>query len=245
MTDKINEIIYGRNPVLEAIRQEMPIEKILLATQGEKSFESEVRTLIKGKNIELQFAPRQRLNKYTTSNHQGIVAIITNFTYYTVEELLQHTGKDLPLILLLDHLTDVRNFGAIARSALLLGCNGIIIPSVGSVSVTEDAMKASAGALTQLSVARISNWDDCADKLGSAGIHILASSGKAKKELPEVDFKMPVAIAMGSENKGISRSLESRADGIFKIPQNNLLDSYNVSVAAGIILYQVYVSRNG
>lgn len=244
MSDKINDIIYGRNPVLEAIRQEMPIEKILLMTQGDRTFESELRGLIRGKNIELQFVPRQKLNKYTAFNHQGVVAVITNFQYATLESMINNMLNEMPLLILLDQLTDVRNFGAIARTALLMNCHGIIIPASGSVSVTEDAMKASAGALARLPVAKISHWDQCADTLGHAGIHIMVAAGNASKSLPEMDFNVPVAIAMGSENKGVSRSLSSRADGLFSIPQNKLLDSYNVSVAAGIALYQVYLSRN-
>ncbi|HQW10741.1 MAG TPA: 23S rRNA (guanosine(2251)-2'-O)-methyltransferase RlmB [Saprospiraceae bacterium] len=243
MSNELQKIIFGRNPVLEAIKSNLAIEKILISTTGDRVFEKEIRTHLYGKEIELQFVPKERLNKYTASNHQGVVAIINEYVYAQLDEIISGV-KENALFLLLDQLTDIRNFGAIARSALIGGCDGIIIPASHSVKVTEDAMKSSAGALARIPVCKVNSLHEAADMLGSAGISLFAAAGEADKKLYELSFNQPCAIVLGSEKSGVSKNLLSRADEQFSIPQNDLLDSYNVSVSAGIILYQVYLSRN-
>lgn len=243
MEEKLQSFIFGKNPVLEAVSAGNSIEKILISTTGEKQFEHELRAAIKDRSIELQFVPKERLNRYTHANHQGVIAIVNHYQYASFDEMIYEPKENL-LLLILDQITDVRNFGGIARSALIGGCDGIIIPAHHSVNVTEDAMKASAGALAKIKVAKVNVLNDCADALANAGVNIFASSMQGKTMLQEINFNDPCAVVLGSEKSGVSKGLLSRADSLFRIPQNNLLDSYNVSVSAGIIFYQIYLSRN-
>lgn len=237
--------IYGRQPVLEALGQNLQIEKIFLLAGGDREFEKEVRNAIKNKEIDLAYVPREKLNRLTAGNHQGILAVVNSYEYLTMDEILQKIkiNNEVPFLFMLDQMTDVRNFGAIARSALLGGCQGIIIPASNSVSVTSDAMKASAGALAQIPVCKVSNLSDAADHLAQQDIMIFASSMEGSKMLHEIELEVPCCVVMGSEKLGVSKAILSRADVQFSIPQNDLLDSYNVSVAAGIVVYQSILKR--
>ncbi len=245
MEQQITSFIYGRQPVIEALTQNLQIEKIFLLAGGDREFEKEIRNAIKSKNIDLSYVPREKLNRLTNSNHQGVLAVVNEFVYITIDEILQKVKikNEVPFLFILDQMTDVRNFGAIARSALLGGCQGIIIPSANSVSVTSDAMKASAGALAQIPVCKMQNLSDAADHLAQQEIMIYASSMDGSKMLHEIALHEPCCVVMGSEKLGVSKAILSRSDVTFKIPQNGLIDSYNVSVAAGIVVYQTILKR--
>ena len=245
MEKQYTSYIYGRQPVLESLEQNVQIEKIFLLAGGDRDFEKEVRNAIKSKNIDLAYVPREKLNRLVSGNHQGIAAVVNEYEYATLDEILEKikSSKETPFLFMLDQMTDVRNFGAIARSALLGGCQGIIIPSFNSVSVTSDAMKASAGALAQIPVCKVQNLSDAADHLAQQDIMIYASGMEGKKMLHELALAEPCCVVMGSEKLGVSKALMSRADIEFTIPQNDLLDSYNVSVAAGIVVYQTILKR--
>lgn len=245
MTNNLIQQIYGRQPVLEAIKSGLRVEKIFLMSGSAGDFEKEIRSAIVGKDITLVYVPREKLNRMTKSNHQGVIAILNNFEYIAIDDLLQKikvTGTP-PLLLMLDQITDVRNFGAIARSALITGCHGIIIQAQQSVSVTDDAMKASAGALAILPVCKVNSLADCADHLAQQDIMLFASDAQGNLPLHELALNEPCCIVMGSENTGVSKAILGRSDQTFFIPQNNQIDSFNVSVAAGIILYQSMLTR--
>lgn len=246
MDQQITTFIYGRQPVIEALSQNLQIEKIFLLAGGDREFEKEIRNAIKNKNIDLAYVPREKLNRLTTSNHQGVLAVVNEYEYITLDEILQKVKikNEVPFLFMLDQMTDVRNFGAIARSALLGGCHGIIIPSSNSVSVTSDAMKASAGALAQMPVCKMPALSDAADHLAQQDIMIYASSMEGSKMLHEIALDEPCCVVMGSEKLGVSKAILSRSDVEFKIPQNDLIDSYNVSVAAGIVVYQTILKRS-
>lgn len=237
--------IYGRQPVIEAIKSGQPIEKIFLLSGGEREFEREIRDGIKGLNIDLAYVPKEKLNRLVHGNHQGVVAYINDYSYVTLDKLLHQikTKNEPAFLMMLDQITDVRNFGAISRSALLGGCHGIIIPSHNSVSVTSDAIKASAGALTRIAVCKVNSLPEAADHLAQQGIQLFASGMGNSVLLHQLPLDEACCIVMGSEKSGVSKALESRADKIFSIPQNELLDSYNVSVATGIVVYQTILKR--
>lgn len=237
--------IYGRQPVIEALKSGQPIEKIFLLSGGERDFEKEIREAIKGQNIDLSYVPREKLNRLVRANHQGVVAYVNDYSYISLDKLLHQIKikNETAFLLMLDQITDVRNFGAISRSALLGGCHGIIIPAHNSVSVTSDAIKASAGALTNMPVCKVNSLSEAADHLAQQGIQLFVSGMGNAEFLHQLPLDEACCIVMGSEKSGVSKTLESRADKIFSIPQNDLLDSYNVSVSAGIIVYQTILKR--
>jgi len=245
MNSGSSSYIYGRQPTIVALSQKISIERIFLLSGGDREFEKEIRNLIKGRNIEISYVPREKLNRLTSGNHQGVVAYVNDYEYYSLDDLLQNirSKNETPFIFMLDQLTDVRNFGAIARSALLGGCHGIIIPSQNSVSVTSDAMKASAGALARLPVCKTTSLPEAADHLAQQGIQLFVSGMDHTTYLHQLPLEEPCCIVMGSEKTGVSKAIESRADQLFSIPQNDLLDSFNVSVASGIVVYQTMLRR--
>ncbi len=238
-------MIFGRHPVLDAIKTGTPIDKLLLQQGIRGDFEREIRYLSKQNNIPLQVIPKERLQKYTSGNHQGIVGILSFLTYYKLEDVLPtiYEKSENPLFLLLDGVTDVRNFGAIARSAELCGVHAIVIPQKGSAQVTADAIKTSAGALTNIAVCREKTISGAIDFLVMNGIAVYVSSLGASQQLHEIDFTEPTAIVMGSEGDGVSQSILKKIDSHFIIPQVGTTDSFNVSVATGIILYEVMRQR--
>ncbi len=240
-----NSIIYGRHPVLEALEQGLPFQKILLQRGTRGEFEKELRRRCKEANIPLQYAPKERLSRWVRGNHQGVVGLLSPLPFARLEEQLPFLFEkgEAPLLLLLDGVTDVRNFGAIARTAEVFGVHALVLPSKGSVSLSEDAVKTSAGALTRLPVCRERNLQHAIDLLRLSGVRILASSLQAEKPLHEVDFRLPSAILIGSEDKGVHPALLTLADERFIIPQVGKTDSLNVSVATGIMLYEAMRQR--
>ena len=236
-------VVYGRMPVLEALKNQSPVEKIYILAGMERDFINEIKAASNG--IKLDFVPKEKLNKLTHYNHQGVVAIINHYDYADLESVIQEcrTNEEKIFLILLDQITDVRNFGAISRSALLTGCHGVIIPASKSVTVNEDAIKASAGALFSQPVVKVHSISSCLEVLGQYGIKLLVADGSANKMVYELPFGDDICIVLGSEGKGVSKNIIFQADDVFKIPQNDKLDSYNVSVSAGIICYEIYKQR--
>lgn len=239
-----NAIIYGRHPVLDAIRAGRSIDKVMFhrGTRGE--FEKEVRGVCREYDIPLQYTPKERFQKWTNGNHQGVIAFLSIIEYYKLEDLIPmlYEKKDTPLILVLDGVTDVRNFGAIARTAECVGAHAIVIPRKGAARINADAMKTSAGALANIAVCRENSLNTAVELLQMSGIEVFASDLKGKKQLGELDLTGPAAIVMGAEDEGVSHSILNKSER-FIIPQKGKTDSYNVSVAAGMILYEVMRQR--
>lgn len=235
-----SHIIYGRHPVVDAIKSGQTIDKILLQQGTRGELEKEIRHLSKEFDIPVQYVPKEKLQQFTKGNHQGIVAFVSMVQYFRLEDVLPgiFEKSEMPLILLLDGVTDVRNFGAIARSAEIAGVQTIVVPLKGSALINAEAMKTSAGALSKIPVCRESSLAKAVEYLKLSGIRILASDLKAEKMIYEVDFGQPVAILIGSEGEGVNQALLREADELFKIPQIGTTDSFNVSVATGIILYE-------
>ncbi len=238
---KKDETIFGTRAVIEAIKAGREIEKIFIQTGLNNDLVKELISIAREKSISLSFIPQQKLNKLSNKNHQGVVCMLSVVQYSKLEDLIDKAysdGKE-PFFVILDRITDVRNFGAIARTADCAGITGIIIPDKGNAPITGDAMKTSAGALSFLPVSRVSDLKKTIADLKSNGIRILACTEKASQTLYETDLQGPLAIIMGSEEDGISQALIKDADHLIKIPMYGNIASLNVSVAAGIALFEV------
>ena len=238
-------IIAGRNPVIEALRANQMIDKILLFKNASGESVNEIRLLAKEQNIPIQFVPVEKLNITTNVTHQGVVAFKASVQYQDLQQVIDFviSSGEIPLFLMLDGITDVRNIGAIARSAVCCGAQAIIIADKGVGALNEEAVKSSAGALEKIQVCRVSNLLKAAETLHLNGITICASEMKAKKKIYELDLSMPCCFIMGNEEKGINKSLSDVADNPFTIPMSKNFDSFNVSVAAGIVMYEAMKQR--
>jgi len=238
---KKKSTIIGKHPIVDSIQTGTNFDKIFLQQGTRGEFEKELRHLTKKYNIPVQVVPKEKLNRMTSGNHQGVIGLISLISYYKLEDLLPmiYEKSEIPLILILDGITDIRNIGAIARSAEISGAHAIVIPKKGSAQINDEAIKSSAGALTRLPICREQSLDGALDMLEMSGITVFASNLGAKKMVFETDFTEPTAIVMGSEGKGINRELLRRIENQFIIPQIGTTDSFNVSVATGIILYEV------
>ena len=238
-------MIFGIRAVAEAISAGKEVDKILLKKDLSGELATELFALIKGTDITVQRVPQEKLNSITRKNHQGVIAFISPINYQPVEEIvasLYEQGR-VPFFLVLDHLTDVRNFGAIARTAECAGVDAIIIPSKGSVSVTADAVKTSAGALMNIPVCRVSSLYNTVKYLKSSGLQVVGASEKASKDYTQADMTLPLALVMGAEDKGISTEILSLVDTTVSLPQYGKIASLNVSVAAGVMIYEVLRQR--
>lgn len=238
-------IIAGRNPVAEALKQQTGIDKILLFKNASGEVINEIRKLAKEQNIPVQYVPAEKLNSLTNINHQGIVAFRSSVLYQDLQQVIDWINDkgETALLLMLDGITDVRNIGAIARSAVCCGAHAIIIADKGVAALNEDAVKSSAGALEQINVVRVNSLLKAVDDLHLNGIKIFTGEMNAKQKLYELKMSEPCCIVMGSEEKGVQSHLSKAADEKFSIPMKGDFDSLNVSVAAGIILYEAMKQR--
>jgi len=245
MASKDELIVYGRHPVVDVIRSGKPVDKLLLQQGIRGDFEKEVRHLCKEYEIPFKVVPKDRLAKFSRGNHQGVIALLSPIQYYKIEDVLPmiYEQSKVPLFLLLDEVTDVRNFGSIARSAEVLGANAIVIPSKGAARINADALKTSAGALSKIPVCRSSSLMKVVEYLQLSGIQVLASSLNASSQLFDLDLELPTAIIIGSEGEGVNPALLRKSDQQFIIPQVGETDSLNVAVATGVILYEVLRQR--
>lgn len=241
----MENLIIGIRPVEEAIKDGKIPEKIIiqkgLSGDNFRNLFQRIRKL----NIPFQMVPVEKLNRVSKGNHQGVIAYLPIIKYVTIEELVKTTidSEQKPLFVILDKVTDVRNLGAIARSAECAGAHGIIIQEKGSAPINEDAIKASAGALSRMSISREKDLMETIEFLKICGISIVACTEKASDNIYSVDLDKPVAIIMGSEDRGISPYLLKLSDSIVAIPMVGKTASLNVSVATGIALFEVNRQR--
>jgi len=240
-----NNQVFGRHPVIEAINSGKTIDKVLLQQDAAGEMAREIRKLCKEKFIPLQMVPKERLNRFVRGNHQGVMCWLSLIEYQSLEDLLPsiYEKSEVPLLLLLDGVTDVRNFGAIARSAEVFGAHAIVIPRKKSAQITPDAIKTSAGALLEIPVCRESSIIAAIEFLQQSGVQVYASDLKSRREMKELDLTVPCAMIIGAEDRGVSRSLLQVVDKTFLIPQAGKTDSLNVSVATGIMMYEAMSQR--
>jgi 23S rRNA (guanosine2251-2'-O)-methyltransferase len=239
-------LIYGRHPIADAIRSGKAFEKVMMQQGMRGEAEIEIRQLTKAQGIPLSIVPREKLSKMASGgNHQGFLGILSIIEYQSLDAIVPFIFEkgEIPLLLLLDSVTDVRNFGAIARSAEVMGVHAIVVPQQGTALINAEAMKTSAGALNIIPVCREKNLSAVLDYLGQSGIRVVASDLKAAKKIDAIDFTLPTAIIMGAEDVGVNPALLRRVDETFIIPQVGSTDSLNVSVATGIILYEIVRQR--
>ena len=239
------DYIFGIRAVIEAIESGKSIDKVLLRRDIDNDLSRELLAKIKEYGVLTQRVPQERLNRITMKNHQGAIALISPVTYYRLENLLPSLYEDgqNPFMLVLDGLTDTRNFGAIGRTADCSGVNGIVIPERNSVSVTPDAVKTSAGGLFYVPVCRERDTLAAVKLLKESGVKVVAASEKASANYTYCDFTVPVAIVMGSEDVGISNEVLRQCDELVAIPMLGNIGSLNVSVAAGVMMYEVVRQR--
>ena len=247
MALKQSSLIIGRQPLVESLQSGKSIDKILLQKNTVGDVINTIRQLAREKNIPIQVVPAEKLNGMTKANHQGVIAFVARVAYMDLQQVIDHvvSNGELPLFLMLDGVTDVRNIGAIARSAVCCGAHAIIIPDKGVGALNEEAMKSSAGALELINICRVNSLLKAVDTLHLNGIKVFTSEMRATENVYDLPFEDPCCIIMGDEGKGVQPYLAKAADHFFKIPMAGEFDSFNVSVASGIILYEAMKHRLG
>ena len=240
-----NEMIFGARAVIEAIQAGKEIDKVLIKKDIQSDLSKELLAALKDTFIPVQRVPVERINRITKKNHQGVIAFISPITYQRTEDIvpfLFEQGKN-PLLIMLDGLTDVRNFGAIARTCECAGVDAIIIPNKNSVSVNADAIKTSAGALHTLPVCREANLRNTIKFLKDSGFKIIAATEKGDYDYTKADYEGTTCIIMGAEDTGVSYDNLALCDEWVKIPMLGTIESLNVSVAAGVLIYEAIKQR--
>jgi 23S rRNA (guanosine2251-2'-O)-methyltransferase len=235
-----SDMIYGTRTVMEAINAGKPIEKIMIQSGLNNDLIKELVGLARMHKVPVSFVPQERLKRLSTKNHQGVICLMSAVTFGSLNNVVQQAfseGRD-PFLLILDRITDVRNFGAIVRTAECAGVDAIIIPEKGSAPVTSDAMKTSAGALNHVPVCRERDLTHTLKFLRDSGIRIVACTEKTKTSLYDTSLQGPIALIRGTEEDGVSPELLRSADDLARIPLRGKIGSLNVSVAAGVAIYE-------
>ena len=242
----MENIVFGIRPVVEAIESHKQIEKLYIKRGAEGQLMNELKDLCMRQHLRWQEVPIEKLNRMTRGNHQGVVAQMAAIDYVTVEDILERVPEDeTPLIVVFDGVTDIRNFGGIARSAECAGAHGLIAPLKNSAPVNADAIKTSAGALNVIPVARVGSIRNTLKTLQMEGFQIVAATEKSRKLLYDADFRKPTAIVMGAEDVGLSKEVLKLCDEQLAIPLIGHIESLNVSAAAAIMLFEVVRQRIG
>lgn len=236
---KKEEYIIGIHPIKEAIESGKKVERVLFRKGLEGQGFRTLLDLVNERGIAKQFLPIEALDRISRGNHQGVIAYLSLIEYLPMEELLERVaGKEAPLILLLDGVTDTGNFGAIARSVECAGADAIIIAERGSARITPQSIKASAGALMRVPIVRLPTIREGLFYLKQSGFKIISAGERGRESLYDISFKEPTAVVLGSEEKGVSRSVLQLSDSSFKIPMAGEIASLNVSAAAAVILFE-------
>ena len=239
-----NTEIYGIRAVIEAINSSKDIDKVFIQTGLKGKLIGQLESLIRKNKINYSYVPTQKLDRLSKKNHQGVIARIAPIKFYTIDsfsEVLEKSNN--PFVLILDQINDVRNFGAIIRTAEISGVDGIIIQNSSSAPVNSDTIKTSAGAIFNIPICKVNHIKDAIYHLQSMNIYIISASEKSEKNIYDVDLKVPLAIIMGSEQKGINKSVINLSNESVKLPMYGKIESLNVSVACGIFLYEVVRQR--
>lgn len=244
--DPDKEIIAGKNPVLEALRATRDINKIWIAEGVKKAGIAELLALAKDLGIIVQFVPKAKVDGLTSENHQGVVASVAAYNYAELNDIFaiaEERGED-PFIMVLDELEDPHNLGSIMRTADAVGAHGIIIPKRRSVSLTAVVAKASTGAIEYIPTVRVVNLSQTIDELKERGVWIAGTDAQGSQDYRRMDATLPLAVIIGSEGKGMSRILKEKCDFLYNLPMVGHVTSLNASVAASLLMYEVYRKRN-
>jgi len=240
------EYIIGRNPVLEALKSERDINKIWIAEGSQKGSMGQIIELAKEKKVLVQFVPKKKIDGMGVGIHQGVVAAVAAYQYAELDDLFAVAEKrnEAPFFLILDELEDPHNLGSIMRTADATGAHGIIIPKRRSVALTATVAKASTGAIEYIPVARVTNLARTVEELKDRGLWIVGTDAKGSDDYRNLDGKMSIGIIIGSEGKGMSRILKEKCDFLVHMPMVGKVTSLNASVAASILMYEVFRKRN-
>ncbi|RBW67737.1 23S rRNA (guanosine(2251)-2'-O)-methyltransferase RlmB [Bacillus taeanensis] len=241
------EMIVGRNPVLEALRSGREINKIWINEGSRGGQISQVIQLAKENNVIVQQAPKKKLDQLADSdNHQGVVASVAAYRYAEMEELFESAEAkgEAPFFLILDEIEDPHNLGSILRTADAVGAHGVIIPKRRAVGLTATVAKASTGAIEYVPVVRVTNLAQTMDELKERGLWFVGSDAAGKQDYRQADFEMPIGLVIGSEGKGMGRLIKKKCDFLIRLPMAGKVTSLNASVAASLLMYEVYRKRN-
>lgn len=239
------EMIFGTRAVIEAIQAGKEIEKILIRRDMTNDLSRQLLAALEGKVVPIQKVPVDKLNLLTSKNHQGVIAYISPIRFQRLEDIipfLYEQGKT-PFVVVLDGVTDVRNFGAIARTCECAGVDAVVVPAKGGAAINADAVKTSSGALLNIAVCREENLREALKFLSYSGLKLVAATEKAKQNYTEISYKEPIALLLGSEDEGIADEHLKLCNSLVKIPIFGKIESLNVSVAAGVMIYEVVRQR--
>ena len=242
---KNNDIVFGTRPVLEAINSGKTLEKLFIQKNLKKEILEKIKSKLSNKKINISYVPKEKLNRITKKNHQGIICYISPISYQPIEEIIQRVfekGKD-PFVIILDRITDTRNFGAISRVADASGVDAIIIPEKESAIITSDSIKTSAGAINYIPICKVKSLRSTANFLKESGLKLVSCTEKGDKKFYDADLTLPCCIILGSEKDGISNSLIDISDERLNIPMKGNVESLNVSSSASVILFEVVRQR--
>ncbi|APH06683.1 23S rRNA (guanosine(2251)-2'-O)-methyltransferase RlmB [Bacillus weihaiensis] len=240
------DYIIGRNPVIEVLKSSRDINKIWVAENSVKGQAQEITRLAKERGIMINFVPKKKIDQMVEGNHQGVVAQVAAYEYVHVDDILAKAEQrnEMPFLLLLDELEDPHNLGSIMRTADAVGAHGIVIPKRRAVGLTATVAKASTGAIEHIPVARVTNMARTIDDLKERGVWIVGTDAKGADDYRNLDGKMPLGLIIGSEGKGMGRLIKEKCDFLVKMPMIGHVTSLNASVAASLLMYEVYRKRN-
>ena len=242
-----SNLVFGRNPVYEYLKSGQRVDQIFFHDKIKRNdWMDKTIQLAKEQSIKYSFVPKEKLSTLVgKENHQGVLAFISPVSYSSVEDILGYAKSlgEKPFVVILDSIQDPHNLGAIIRTAVAVGVHGIIIPKHGSVSVTDTVFKTSAGTVQRCKIAKVTNLVQTIEKLKQEDVWIYGADGRGEKNMFETDFQGGVAIVMGSEGKGLHQKVAEHCDFLVKIPMKNSVESLNVSVSAGLLIYKVFETR--
>lgn len=240
------EYIIGRNPVLEALRSEREVNKIWIAEGSQKGSMQPLIGLAKEKKVFIQIVPKKKIDQMTEGIHQGVVAQVAAYEYADLDDLFKKAEEknEAPFFIILDEIEDPHNLGSIMRTADAVGAHGIIIPKRRAVGLTATVAKASTGAIEYIPVARVTNLSRAVEELKERGVWIVGTDAKGTDDYRNMDGMMPIGLVIGSEGKGMSRLLKEKCDFLIRLPMVGQVTSLNASVAASLLMYEVYRKRN-
>ncbi|AIE58623.1 23S rRNA (guanosine(2251)-2'-O)-methyltransferase RlmB [Bacillus methanolicus] len=240
------DFIIGKNPVIEALKSEREINKILIAEGSQRGQMQQITRLAKEANVLVQFVPKKKLDQISAGNHQGVVAYVAAYQYAELDDLFAIAEKkqEPPFFLLLDEIEDPHNLGSIMRTADAVGAHGIIIPKRRAVGLTATVAKASTGAIEHIPVVRVTNMAQTIDELKDRGLWIAGTDAKGKEDYRTFDGTLPIGLVIGSEGKGMGRLIRDKCDFLIHLPMVGHVTSLNASVAAALLMYEVYRKRH-
>ncbi|MGY0569386.1 23S rRNA (guanosine(2251)-2'-O)-methyltransferase RlmB [Bacillus safensis] len=240
-----HDYVIGKNAVIETLKSDRELYKLWMAENTVKGQAQQVIELAKKQNITIQYVPRKKLDQMVTGQHQGIVAQVAAYEYAELDDLYQIAEKrnEQPFFLILDEIEDPHNLGSIMRTADAVGAHGIVIPKRRAVGLTTTVAKASTGAIEHIPVAKVTNLSRALDEMKERGIWVTGTDASAKQDYRQFDGAMPLALVIGSEGKGIGRLIKEKCDFLIKLPMAGKVTSLNASVAAGLLMYEVYRKR--